>query len=67
MARSSHAGGVTESDDPVLVKFLTFLARDIADHPQRFQAVDEGLVKRIESLVLGVEVDFEKALRADNE
>lgn len=58
---------VTEGDDPVLGKFLEFLARDIASHPERIQAVDRGLVKRIQSLVGGVKVDLEEALSADDE
>lgn len=58
---------VTEGDDPVLGKFLQFLAHDIARHPERIQAVDRGLVKRIRSLVGGVNVDLEEALSADDE
>jgi antitoxin PrlF len=58
---------VTEGDDPVLGKFLAFLARDIAGHPERIQAVDRGLVKRIQSLVGGVKVNLEEALSADDE
>ncbi len=58
---------VTEGDDPVLGKFLEFLARDIASHPERIQAVDRGFVKRIQSLVGGVKVDLEEALSADDE
>jgi antitoxin PrlF len=58
---------VTECDDPVLGQFLGFLARDIASHPERLQAVDKGLVKRIQSLVGGVKVDFDESLSADDE
>lgn len=54
-------------DDPVLGQFLRFLARDIASHPQRLQAVDASLVPRIESLVGGVEVDLDATLSADDE
>jgi antitoxin PrlF len=56
-----------ESDDPVLGHFLGFLARDIARHPERLQAVDLGLVQRLQSLVSDVEVDLEAALSADDE
>ena len=58
---------VTAGDDPVLGRFLGFLARDIANHPERLQAVDRGLVKRIQSLVGGVKVDLDEALSADEE
>ena len=56
-----------EGDDPVLGQFLGFLARDIADHPERVQAIDAGLVKRLQSLVGGIDVDFDAALPADDE
>ena len=58
---------VAAGNDPVLGKFLEFLARDIASHPERLQAVDRNLVKRIRSLVGGVKVDLDDALSADDE
>lgn len=57
----------TEGDDPVLGRFLGFLARDIASHPERLRALDAGLVHRIQSLVGGVEVDLDAALSEDDE
>jgi antitoxin PrlF len=57
----------SEGDDPVLVQFLGFLARDIASHPERLRAVDAGLVQRLQSLVGGIEVDLDAALSADDE
>ena len=57
----------SEGDDPVLGQFLGFLARDIASHPERLRAVDAGLVQRLQSLVRGIEVDFDAALSADDE
>jgi len=56
-----------EGDDPVLGQFLSFLARDIANHPERLQAVDTGLVQRIQSLVGDIEVDLDASLSEDNE
>jgi antitoxin PrlF len=56
-----------EGDDPVLGEFLSFLARDIANHPERLQAVDAILEQRIDSLVGSVEVDLEGRLSADDE
>lgn len=58
---------VSEGDDPVLGQFLGFLARDIASHPERLQAVDASLVQRLHSLVGDVEVDLDAALSADDE
>lgn len=57
----------TEADDPVLGQFLSFMARDIADHPERLQAVDAALVQRLESLVAGVGIDLDAPLSADDE
>lgn len=56
-----------DDDDPVLGQFLDFLAADIARHPERLQAVDAGLVQRLQSLVDGAEVDLDAALPEDNE
>ena len=51
----------------MLGQFLGFLARDIASHPERLQAVDASLVQRLQFLVGGVEVDLDTALSADDE
>jgi len=56
-----------EDDDPILGQFLGFLARDIAEHPERLQAVDAGLVKRLHSLVGDVGIDLDSALSVDDE
>ena len=57
----------SDGDDPVLGQFLGFLAADITRHPERLQALDAGLVQRIQSLVGGVDVDLDAALSADDE
>lgn len=59
--------GASEGEDPLLGQFLGFLAHDLANHPERLQAVDAGLVQRLQSLVGSVEVDLDAALSADNE
>lgn len=56
-----------EGDDPVLGQFLSFLARNIASHPERLQAVDAGLVERLQDLVGDADVDLDAALSADDE
>ncbi|MET0265632.1 MAG: type II toxin-antitoxin system PrlF family antitoxin [Duganella sp.] len=56
----------SEADDPILGQFLGFLARDIANHPERLQAMDAGLVQRLQSLVDKIEVDLDAALPADD-
>ena len=52
----------TEDDDPVLGTFLDFLARDIAEHPRRLQAIDTSLAKRMQSMSKGVKIDLDAAL-----
>jgi antitoxin PrlF len=54
-------------DDPVLGQFLGFLARDIASHPERLQAIDAAFVQRLQALAGGIEVDLEAPLSADDE
>ncbi|MCS6915924.1 MAG: type II toxin-antitoxin system PrlF family antitoxin [Myxococcota bacterium] len=56
-----------ENNDPALAPFLGFLARDLAKHPERLQAVDAGLAQRIQALVGDVEVDLDAPLSADDE
>lgn len=57
----------TESDDPVLGQFLGFLARDIASHPERLQAVDANFAQRLRTLTGDLEVNLDGALSADDE
>ena len=57
----------SDGDDPVLGQFLGFLAADITRHPERLQAVDTGLVQRLQALVGGVDVDLDAALSEDDE
>ncbi len=52
--------------DPVLDRFLDFLANDIASHPERLLPVDVGLAQNLQSLVSGIEVDFDATLSADD-
>jgi antitoxin PrlF len=54
-------------DDPVLDGFLGFLARDMAAHPERLQAIDAGLARRLQSLVGSIAVDLDAALSVDDE
>lgn len=60
-------GELSKGDDPVLGQFLTFLADDIARHPERIQAIDAGLAQRIQSLVGNIDVDLDAALPSEPE
>jgi len=56
-----------DSDDPVLGQFLGFLAADITRHPERLQAVDAALVRRLQALAGNIDVDLDAALSQDDE
>jgi len=56
-----------DGDDPALAPFLGFLARDLAQHPDRLQAVDAGLKQRIQALVGLVEAHLDAPLSVDDE
>jgi antitoxin PrlF len=53
--------------DPVIGKFLNFLARDMEKNPQHLQAISSNLVSRVQSLVSGVELDLDAPLLAEDE
>ena len=57
----------SDGDDPVLGQFLGFLATDINCHPERLQALDSGLVQRLQTLIGGVDVDLNAVLSEDDE
>lgn len=52
--------------DPVIGRFLDFLANDMTKQPQRIQPVSSDLIKRGKVLVKGVRVDLEQALPTDD-
>ena len=57
----------SDDDDPVLGQFLGFLAADMTRHPERLQAVDAGLVRRLRLLIGDVDLDLDAALSEDDE
>jgi antitoxin PrlF len=54
-----------EDGDPVIGKFLSFLARDMAKEPSRIRPVPRSLVSRGKDLVKGVKVDLDAPLADD--
>lgn len=55
-----------EEGDPVIGKFLEFLARDMTNQPARIRPVPKSLVARGKGLVKGVRVDLDAALPEDD-
>jgi antitoxin PrlF len=56
----------TESD-PILGKFLNFLAQDVEKNPQHLQAISSDLVSRVQSLVFDVDLDLDAPLLDEDE
>lgn len=54
-------------EDPVIGRFLEFVVRDLTDHPERLRQLDAGFVRRVQTLVDGVDVDLDQPLSADDE
>lgn len=48
-----------EHEDPVLDRFLTFLGRDLAKHPDRLSAFPASLLQRVRTIASGVTIDHE--------
>lgn len=53
--------------DPILGKFLSFIAQDIETNPQHLQAISPDLVNHAQSLVSEVEIDLEAPLLDEDE
>lgn len=53
--------------DPVLGKFIDFIARDIQEHPDTLQALDSTLAHHLQSLTDGVSFDLNDALPEEEE
>jgi antitoxin PrlF len=56
-----------EESDPVVGKFLAFLARDMEAHPAHIRGIGPALVRRARSLVKGVKVDLDARLPPEDE
>ena len=53
--------------DPILGKFLSFLARDMEKNPQHIQAISSDLVSHVQSLVFDVDLDLDAPLPDEDE
>ena len=57
----------SQKDDPVVGDFLSFLAKDIQQHPQNVMPLNSALYQRIQSFVSNVELDLDKPLLDEDE
>lgn len=54
-------------DDPVLGRFLNFLAQDMDKNPQNLQGISADLAGHVQALVADVEIDLDAPLLAEDE
>jgi antitoxin PrlF len=51
-----------EKADPVMTAFLSFLAQDMEDHPEKIRPLSMARERRIARLTKGIVVDFDEDL-----
>jgi len=56
-----------EESDPVVEKFLAFLARDMEAHPAQIRGISPALLRRARTLVKGVKVELDAPLPPEDE
>jgi antitoxin PrlF len=56
-----------DEDDPILGKFLLFLANDIKNHPEHIKPINSALFARAKSLVSNIEIDLDAPLSDKDE
>lgn len=54
-----------DNEDPVIEKFLVFLANDIARKPEAVTALSRALMDRISALTDGIEVDLDAPIHGE--
>lgn len=52
-------------EDPVIAKFLEFLERDIGKNPRNLVPFEDELMKDVDALIAGVEIDMDAPLEDD--
>ncbi|HEY9771696.1 MAG TPA: type II toxin-antitoxin system PrlF family antitoxin [Coleofasciculaceae cyanobacterium] len=54
-------------DDPILNKFLDFLAQDIEQNPQYIQPITPKTLERVQSLVADLDINLDAPLSDEDE
>jgi antitoxin PrlF len=52
-------------DDPALSAFLSFLAKDIEEYPERLQTMSPAMAKRMDELTEGMVFDPDEPIEGD--
>jgi antitoxin PrlF len=50
-------------DDRMLIEFLEFLTSYMKCNPEQLKALDTGLVNHVQSLVAGIDVNLDEAIK----
>jgi antitoxin PrlF len=56
-----------QEEDFVLKKFLDFLAQDMKKNPQHIKPISPDLIKRVQFLTEGIEVNLDAPLSEEDE
>lgn len=56
-----------QEEDFVLKKFLNFLAQDMKNNPQHIKPISANLIKRVQFLTDGIEVNLDAPLSEEDE
>ena len=54
-------------EDPILGKFLNFIAQDMEQNPQHIQSITKETLEQVQSLVENVEIDLDAPLSDEDE
>lgn len=54
-------------EDPALNAFLSFLSDDIKNHPERVKGLSASMKSKVDSLIVGVEIDLDAPLCDEDE
>ncbi|MEL7074795.1 MAG: type II toxin-antitoxin system PrlF family antitoxin [Cyanobacteria bacterium J06648_1] len=57
----------TLAEDPVLDRFLDFIAQDIEQNPHHIQPITREALDRVQSLIKDVEIDLDSPLSDEDE
>ncbi|MBA2245011.1 MAG: type II toxin-antitoxin system PrlF family antitoxin [Gemmatimonadetes bacterium] len=65
LVRTAHETEEQAGEDAVLAAFLSFIERDMQEHPERIQPLSSEELARVEELVGHLEVDLDEDLGED--
>ncbi len=57
----------TETEDPAISAFLSFIGKDLVSNPGHLRSLTSGWLAEISQLVDGVEINLEEALKEEDE